>query len=162
MASPHGTFGATEAQWRDWRWQQRNALATADDLARVVELTPEERRGLAAAAGRSRVAVTPYYASLMDAARASCPIRMQAIRSPGEADAAPGDRRDPLGEDDHRPAPALVHRYPDRALLLAVDRCPVYCRHCTRRRLTLGEPAGLDRAALEDAVAYVRAHPAIR
>ncbi len=156
------TFGASDADWRDWRWQQRNALATAEDLARVVTLGPEERRGLAAAAGRARVAVTPYYASLMDPAHPSCPIRLQAIPSPAEAAAAPGDLRDPLGEDVHRPAPAIVHRYPDRALLLAVDRCPVYCRHCTRRRLTLGEAAGHDRAALEEAVAYVRAHPGIR
>jgi lysine 2,3-aminomutase len=162
MANPWDTFGASEADWRDWRWQQRNALSTEEDLARVVRLAPEERRGLAAAAGRARVAVTPYYASLMDPAHASCPIRMQAIPSPAEAGSAPGDLRDPLGEDAHRPAPAIVHKYPDRALLLAVDRCPVYCRHCTRRRITLGEAAGLDRAALEEAVAYVRAHPAIR
>ncbi len=162
MAFPPGTFGATDAEWRDWRWQQRHALSTAEDLGRVVALAPGERRGLAAAAGRARVAVTPYYASLMDPEHASCPVRMQAIPSPAEADAAPGDLRDPLGEDAHRPASALVHRYPDRALLLAVDRCPVYCRHCTRRRITLGEGAGLDRAALEEAVAYVRAHPAIR
>jgi lysine 2,3-aminomutase len=163
MASPLETFGATEAEWRDWRWQLRNALATAPDLARVVvDLSPDERAGLAAAAGRVRVAVTPYYASLMDPAHPSCPIRMQAIPSAAEAAAAPGDRRDPLGEDAHRPARALVHRYPDRALLLATDRCPVYCRHCTRRRITLGEGAALDRAALDEAVAYVRAHPAIR
>src|SRR5512138_191898 len=141
MATPRD-FGATDAQWRDWRWQQRNALATADALARVVELSAEERRGLAAAAGRARIAVTPYYASLMDRVHASCPIRMQAIPSPAEADASPGDLREPLGEDVHRPGPAIVHRYPDRALVLAVDRCPVYCRHCTRRRLTLGEGEG--------------------
>jgi lysine 2,3-aminomutase len=161
MASPRD-FGASDADWRDWRWQQRHALATAEALARVVDLSDEERRGLDAAAGRARVAVTPYYASLMDRAHPSCPIRMQAIPSPAEAGPAPGDLRDPLGEDAHRPSPAIVHRYPDRALLLAVDRCPVYCRHCTRRRITLGEGAGIDRAGLEEAVAYVRAHPAIR
>src|SRR5512142_2893488 len=162
MATPWDIFGATEAEWRDWRWQQRRALTSAEELARVVALSDDERRGLAAAAGRSRVSVTPYYASLMDPAHPSCPIRLQAIPSPAEAAAAPGDLRDPLAEDVHRPAPAIVHRYPDRALLLAVDRCPVYCRHCTRRRFTLGEAAGLDRAALDEAVAYVRAHPAIR
>jgi lysine 2,3-aminomutase len=162
MANPWDTFGASEADWRDWRWQQRSMLRGAADLEPLLELTDDERRGLAGAAGRFRVGVTPYYASLMDPAHASCPIRMQAIPSPAEAAAAPGDRRDPLGEDAHRPAPAIVHRYPDRALLLAVDRCPVYCRHCTRRRITLGEAAGLGRAALDEAVAYVRAHPGIR
>jgi lysine 2,3-aminomutase len=163
VTSPH-TFGASEAEWRDWRWQQRNALSTAEELARVVDLTERERRGLALAEGRSRVAATPYYASLMDRAHPSCPIRLQVIPSPEEGEAAPGDLADPLGEDAHRPGAAIVHRYPDRALLLAVDRCPVYCRHCTRRRLTLGddETRALGRAALDEAVAYVRAHPGIR
>jgi lysine 2,3-aminomutase len=154
--------GAREADWRDWRWQHRNALSTEEELARLVALSPGERRGLAAAAGRTRVAVTPYYAALMDRRHPSCPIRMQAIPAAAESEPAPGDLRDPLGEDAHRPTPALVHRYPDRALLLAVDRCSVYCRHCTRRRLTLGEAAAPDREALEDAVAYVRAHREIR
>ncbi len=154
--------GATGAEWRDWRWQQRNALTTSEDFARVVDLASGERRGLAAALGRSRVAVTPYYASLMDPAHPSCPIRLQSLPSAAEEDAAPGDLQDPLGEDAHRPVPAVVHRYADRALLLAVERCSVYCRHCTRRRLTLAEGEGLDHAALAEAVAYVRAHPEIR
>jgi len=162
MVSPPPIFGATGAEWLDWRWQQRHALSTAEDLARVLDLGAGERRGLAAAAGRARVAVTPYYASLMDPDDPSCPIRLQAIPSAAETERAPGDLRDPLGEDVRRPVAALVHRYPDRALLLATDRCPVYCRHCTRRRLTLGEAAGIDRAALDEAVAYVRAHPGIR
>jgi lysine 2,3-aminomutase len=163
-ATSPDTFGASEADWRDWRWQQRSALTTAAELARLVDLTPGERRGLALAAGRSRVAATPYYASLMDPAHPSCPIRLQVIPSAEEGEAAPGDLADPLGEDAHRPGAAIVHRYPDRALLVAVDRCPVYCRHCTRRRLTLGDDdaRALGRAALDEAVAYVRAHPGIR
>ncbi len=161
--SPTPRFaGATDGEWRDWRWQQRNALTTAEDFARVLDLSPEERRGLAAAAGRSRVAVTPYYASLMDPRHPACPIRLQALPSAREEERTPGDLADPLGEDVHRPVPAVVHRYRDRALLLAVDRCAVYCRHCTRRRLTLSDGEAVDRPALADAVAYVRAHPEIR
>ena len=153
---------ATDAEWRDWRWQQRNALTTAEDLARVVDLTAEERRGLAAAAGRTRVAVPPYYAALMDPAHPACPIRLQAIPSAAETASVPGDLSDPLGEDVHRPVPAIVHKYRDRALLLALERCSVYCRHCTRRRLTLSDSEGIDHAALSQAVEYVRAHPEIR
>jgi lysine 2,3-aminomutase len=161
--SPSRRFpGATDAEWRDWRWQQRSALTTAEDFARIVDLAPEERRGLAAALGRTRVAVTPYYASLMDPVHPSCPVRLQALPSAAEAEGAPGDLEDPLGEDVHRPVPAVVHRYADRALLLALERCSVYCRHCTRRRLTLSDGAGIERSALAEAVAYVRAHPEIR
>lgn len=162
MSPPLGFPSATDAQWRDWRWQQRNALTTGEDFARILELAAEERRGLAAAQGRSRVAVTPYYASLMDPVHPSCPIRLQSLPAEAEADAAPGDLADPLAEDTHRPVPALVHRYADRALLLALERCSVYCRHCTRRRLTLSEGDGIERSALAEAVAYVRTHPEIR
>jgi len=153
---------ATPEAWGDWRWQQRNVLTTEEALARVVRLSDEERRGLRLAAGRFRVAVTPYYASLMDPDHPSCPIRMQSIPSPLEQETAPGDREDPLGEEVHRPVRAVVHRYRDRALFLVGDRCAVYCRHCTRRRLTFSGTDGFDRGAAEEGIAYVAAHPEIR
>ncbi len=155
-------FGATDAEWNDWRWQLRNALTSEADLSRAVRLGDRERRGLALAAGRSRVAATPYYASLMDPGHPSCPVRMQIIPSPAEAESAPGDLRDPLGESAQSPVRSVVHRYRDRALLLASDRCAVYCRHCTRRRLTLGGETAIDRAAVAEAIAWVRSHPEIR
>lgn len=152
----------SEAQWRDWRWQHRAALHGVEDLGRIVALTDDERRGLAASAGRFRVAVTPYYASLMDPDHPSCPVRMQAIPVAAEGETAFGDLRDPIGEDTHRPARAIVHKYPDRVLFLAVDRCSVYCRHCTRRRITGGDEGAFDKAMIEEGLAYVRAHPAVR
>jgi lysine 2,3-aminomutase len=153
---------ATEAEWRDWRWQQRHALTSGEALSRIVPLTDAERRGLALAEGRTRLAVTPYYAALMDPDHASCPIRMQVIPAPEEAERAFGDLDDPIGEEPHRPARAVVHKYRDRVLFLAVDRCAVYCRHCTRRRITFGDDAALDRASVDEGVAYVRAHPEVR
>jgi lysine 2,3-aminomutase len=154
--------GVSDAEWRDWRWQHRHALRSADDLARVVALTAEERRGLAEIAGLFRVGVTPYYASLIDRDHPFCPIRMQAVPVAAEARHAEGDLRDPLGEDRHRPVRAVVHKYRDRALFLVTDTCSVYCRHCTRRRITGGEEGAFDRAAVEEGVAYVRAHPEVR
>ncbi|HEY3802452.1 MAG TPA: KamA family radical SAM protein [Kofleriaceae bacterium] len=123
----------------DWRWQLAHMITTADELARVIELSPEERAGLAASASLFRVGITPYYASLMDPVHASCPIRMQAIPRAAEADIRPEELRDPLGEDTHNPAPSVVHKYPDRVLFLVVDRCGIYCRHCNRRRLVGGD-----------------------
>jgi lysine 2,3-aminomutase len=152
----------TAEAWGDWRWQQRNALTTEAELSRVVHLSEAERRGLKLAEGRFRVAVTPYYASLMDPAHPSCPVRMQAIPSPEELSTVPGDLEDPLGEEVRRPVRAVVHRYRDRALFLVGDRCAVYCRHCTRRRLTFSGTDGFDRADAEEGIAYVRAHPEIR
>ncbi len=127
------------AQWNDWRWQLGHMLTSADELARAVTLSPEERAGLAASAQLFRVGITPYYASLMDPVHASCPVRMQAIPRAIEADIRDEELRDPLGEDTHNPAPSIVHKYPDRVLFLVVDRCGIYCRHCNRRRLVGGD-----------------------
>ena len=136
-------------------------LTCADDLAKVIALTADERAGLAASKELFRVGITPYYASLMDPVHASCPIRMQAIPNVREADIRPEELRDPLGEDTHNPAPAVIHKYPDRVLFLVVDRCGIYCRHCNRRRLVGGdEPPTTDE--LEAGIAYIARTPRIR
>ena len=143
-----------DARWYDWRWQLGHMLTTADELAEAVALTPAERAGLAASAHLFRVGITPYYASLMDPVHASCPIRMQAIPSLAEADVRAEELRDPLGEDTHNPAPAVVHKYPDRVLFLVVDRCGIYCRHCNRRRLVGGDEPPTTHE-LEAGLAYI-------
>ncbi|HEU4731981.1 MAG TPA: KamA family radical SAM protein [Kofleriaceae bacterium] len=149
------------AQWSDWRWQLSHMLTSADELGRVVALSPEERAGLAASAQLFRTGLTPYYASLMDPVHASCPIRLQAIPRAAEAAVRDEELRDPLGEDARRAAPSVVHKYPDRVLFLVVDRCGIYCRHCNRRRLVGGdEPPTTD--DLEAGLSYIARTPRIR
>jgi lysine 2,3-aminomutase len=147
--------------WRDWRWQLAHMLTNADELARVIELSADERTGLAASAQLFRVGITPYYASLMDPVHASCPIRLQAIPRAVEGDVRAEELRDPLGEDTHNPAPSVVHKYPDRVLFLVVDRCGIYCRHCNRRRLVGGDEPPTT-ADLEAGLAYIAATPRVR
>jgi lysine 2,3-aminomutase len=97
----------------------------------------------------------------MDPVHASCPIRLQAIPRPAEADIREEELRDPLGEDTHNPAPSVVHKYPDRVLFLVVDRCGIYCRHCNRRRLVGGdEPPST--ADLETGLEYIAKTKRIR
>ena len=132
-------IATTPVQWHDWRWQLAHMLTTADELAARIALGDEERAGLAASAQLFRVGVTPYYASLMDPVRASCPIRMQVIPRPQEAeirDEAPRSAR--RGQPQSR-AIGGPQEYPDRVLFLVVDRCGIYCRHCNRRRLVGGD-----------------------
>lgn len=149
-------------EWMDWRWQLRHRLSSLDDLQAVLPLTDDERLALEAAPERFRVGVTPYYASLIDGSHSECPVRMQVIPRPGELVNEPGELLDPLGEDAHRPVSAIFHRYPDRCLLLALDRCAIYCRHCNRRRLVGQEESAISRADLDAAVGYIRSTPAIR
>jgi lysine 2,3-aminomutase len=136
-------------------------LTSADELAGVVALSADERAGLARSAHLFRIGITPYYASLMDPVHASCPIRMQAIPRPAEAEIRAEELRDPLGEDSHNPAPSIIHKYPDRVLFLVVDRCGIYCRHCNRRRLVGGDEPPTT-ADLEAGLDYIARTPRIR
>jgi len=154
--------GVSDAEWQDWRWQQRNAVRTLEALERLVPLTDDEREGCKRTASVFRLGISPYYLSLVDLEHPFCPVRMQAIPVRAEAGAHEGELRDPLGEDSHRPVRAIVHKYPDRVLLLALDHCSVYCRHCTRRRITGGAEGGITREELAEALAYLRDHREVR
>ena len=148
------------ALWNDWRWQLQHRITSLGELERYVNLTPAERGGLAAAPELFRVGITPYYLSLIDPEHPFCPVRMQVIPTTAELAHTEGEYRDPLGEDGLSPLTGLVHRYPDRVLLLALDRCAIYCRHCNRRRLVGGEdPIAKDE--IVRAIDYIRAHPQI-
>lgn len=160
--APWERFGATEEQWRDWRWQQRHAITSVEQLEKYLSLSEDERAGLKDTAHVFRFGTTPYYLSLADPEHPYCPVRMQIVPRSAEARIRPGELLDPLGEDKNRPVASVVHKYPDRALFLALDRCAVYCRHCTRRRITGGAEGELDRRALEEGVGYIAAHPEIR
>ncbi|HEY1088018.1 MAG TPA: KamA family radical SAM protein [Archangium sp.] len=154
--------GVTDAEWADWKWHQRHAVRDGKTLAKYVPLTDDERAGLDETAKLFRIGISPYYLTLIDPAHPLCPVRMQSIPVRAEARVRPGELEDPLGEDPHRPVEAIVHKYPDRVLFLATDTCSVYCRHCTRRRITKGGEAELTKTQLERGLDYVRAHPEVR
>jgi lysine 2,3-aminomutase len=153
---------APAADFADWRWQLRNRLSTKDELAALLPLTADEDAAMDAAPGLFRVGITPYYFSLIDRAHPDCPVRMQVIPRARELTVEEGDLVDPLGEDAHSPATGIFHRYPDRCLLLAVDRCAIYCRHCNRRRLVGQEESPISRQDLDQAIGYISRTPAIR
>lgn len=146
-----------------WTRELRRALTTVDELDRALALTPEERAGARRAerAGLP-IAITPHYLSLVDRDDPNCPIRLQCVPRADEARAVPGDLDDPLGEVAHEVAPELVCRYPDRALLLASDRCSVYCRFCTRSRMVGAGGGARSLAHLAPAFAWLGAHPEVR
>jgi len=147
----------------DWRWQLRHAIASADDLARALPLTPREIEGARRAERQGLpIRITPYYLSLIDRTDPACPVRRQCVPDAREGDEIPGDLVDPLGERVHEVAPHLVQRYPDRVLLLATDRCAVYCRFCTRSRMVGGGDGAVSLEALAPALSWLRAHPEVR
>ncbi|HEY6460201.1 MAG TPA: KamA family radical SAM protein, partial [Polyangiaceae bacterium] len=151
------------AEWADWRWQLRHAVSSVDELTRALPLTRSELEGARLAESQGLpLRITPYYLSLVDRDDPECPIRRQCVPDAREGDTVAGDMVDPLGEVEHEVAPHLVRRYPDRVLLLATDRCAVYCRFCTRSRIVGGGDGAIGLDALAPALDWIRVHPEIR
>ena len=152
----------SDEDWNDWHWQVANRIETLEDLKKYISLTPEEEEGVKACLGTLRMAITPYYLSLIDPDDPYDPVRKQAVPTVHELYTAPADLLDPLHEDADSPAPGLTHRYPDRVLLLITDQCSMYCRHCTRRRFAGQNDAGLPVDQVDQAIEYIRNTPQIR
>jgi lysine 2,3-aminomutase len=153
---------ATEADWSNWRWQLRNRIKDPERLERIVQLTDDERLGVSLHTGSLPVAITPHYASLLDEHDPSQPLRRAVIPVAAEHLHAPGEARDPLGEDEDSPVHGLVHRYPDRALFIVTEFCSTYCRYCTRSRMVGKKASPFKMENWEKALAYIEATPAIR
>jgi len=152
----------TDEQWNDWKWQVKNRIETLDELKKYVSLTAEEEEGVKQTLKTLRMAITPYYLSLINPDDPHDPIRRQCIPTGLETHQADADLLDPLHEDEDSPTPGLTHRYPDRVLFLITDMCSMYCRHCTRRRFAgqTDKECGVDR--IEKALEYIRNTPTVR
>ncbi len=151
-----------ESDWKDWTWQLKNRLTTAEHLERYMVLTPEEKAGCAVADHKLALAVTPYFFNLIDREDPNCPIRRQVIPRGEEMIVTEEERLDSLAEDEHSPVPGLVHRYPDRVLFLVTDRCAAYCRYCTRSRLVSNAQDYNFHPEYEQGIKYIESHPEIR
>jgi len=149
-------------QWNDWEWQFRNRLENLDELRRYFRLSPAEEEGVEKCLQSLRMAVTPYYLSLIDHDNPDDPIRKQCIPTVRELYAAKADLLDPLNEAVDSPVPHLTHRYPDRVLMLITDQCSMYCRHCTRRRFAGQADAMTTMEIVDRQVEYIRGHPEVR
>jgi lysine 2,3-aminomutase len=154
---------ATLDNWNDWRWQNRNRVRTLADLQRMIELSAEETDAIQRHTGALPVGITPYYASLLEQKDSSHGLRRTVVPVLGEYETSRSENDDPLGEDSHSPVPGLVHRYPDRVLLLVTNFCSVYCRYCTRARMvgSVGERS-VKKGDIELALDYIENNSAIR
>jgi lysine 2,3-aminomutase len=153
----------TSHQWNNWRWQLRNRITTVGGLERIIRLSNDERLGLCGDGNSLPVAITPYYASLLDKKDPQQPLRRAVVPVLNENLRSPGESEDPLGEDNDSPVPGVIHRYPDRALFLVTEFCSTYCRYCTRSRLVGKSHRGVfQKKQWDQAIAYIEATPAIR
>ncbi|MDX1663000.1 MAG: lysine 2,3-aminomutase [Candidatus Promineifilaceae bacterium] len=150
-----------DEKWMDWRWQMSNRLNSLEELGKVIKLTEGEKKALGAS-GLFRVDITPYFASLIDPDNRECPVRKQVIPTAQEMVPFHSMMADSLAEDKHSPVPGLVHRYPDRVLMLVTTQCASYCRYCTRSRI-VGDPTQtFSRAEFDAQIDYIERTPQIR
>ncbi|NLW74672.1 MAG: lysine 2,3-aminomutase [Clostridiales bacterium] len=153
---------AKDPRWYDWKWQFAHRITNAEQLSRVLPLTEEEKRDISSCLSRFRMAITPYYLSLIRSTDKNDPVLRQCVPSIEETYDCPDDLPDPLNEEGDSPVPHIVHRYPDRVLFLVTYKCSVYCRHCTRRRTVGEEDRIINEKELSAALGYIRQHPEIR
>lgn len=148
-------------KWNDWRWQLSHRLNTIEDFEKVLTLTESEKKALSAQ-NLFRVEITPYFVSLIDPNDPHDPVRMQVIPTANEILPFTGMMEDSLAEDRHSPVPGLVHRYPDRVLMLVTTQCASYCRYCTRSRIVGDPSATFSRAEFEMQIEYLKRTPQVR
>jgi lysine 2,3-aminomutase len=150
-----------DEKWNDWRWQLSHRLNTVEEIEKVVPLTGSERKALQTS-GLFRVDITPYFISLIDPDDPNDPVRIQIIPRAEEMQAFTAMMEDSLAEDRHSPVPGLVHRYPDRVLMLVTTQCASYCRYCTRSRI-VGDPGQtFSRQEFEAQIEYLQRTPQVR
>ena len=152
----------TLEEWSDWKWQVKHRIETLAELKKYIQLTPEEEEGVKQSLTTLRMAITPYYLSLIDTDNPHCPIRKQSIPTGAELHKSVADLLDPLHEDEDAPVPGLTHRYPDRVLFLITDMCSMYCRHCTRRRFAGHTDGESTSERIEKAIEYIAQTPQVR
>ncbi len=138
---------------------QRRTLRTAADLARE---GLADAAAIEAVAKRYAIGITPHVLDLIDRADPADSVAAQYVPSEAELETTPDERADPIGDDAHSPVKGIVHRYRDRALLKPTHACAVYCRFCFRREMVGPGGTALDADELAQAVAHIRATPAIR
>lgn len=162
ISSPTPWDGVTKNDWQDWRWQLSNRVTTLEELQRHITLHPDESAGVKVSRGKFAMSITPYWIALMDKEDPRCPIRRQVVPHIRETCTARYEFIDPCGEEKDTPVPGLVHRYPDRVLLIVTDKCASYCRFCTRKRIVCeGEDIILEKR-LEQAITYIKKNKNIR
>jgi lysine 2,3-aminomutase len=151
-----------DALWNDWKWQFRNRVTRVEDLAQYFPLTEDDISQLKLVTQRYPLSITPYYLSLVNPDDPGDPIRKQAIPSFDEIALSDIGMEDPLAEKKDSAVPGLVHRYPDRVLMVLTDICPMLCRHCTRKREW--RHGGWVRTSdeIEAMLEYIRRHHEVR
>ncbi len=151
----------TNPRWNDWKWQVRNRIRSVGALRECfpgLSLNP----ALAQVSAKYPLAITPYYASIIHRMDDLDPVYRMAVPQSQELVDPPFLSEDPLEEEHDMPVPGLIHRYRDRALVMATTMCSMYCRHCTRKRVAGTREVTISACRLRQTHDYLVQHPEIK
>lgn len=151
---------ARTENWNNWKWQIRNRVRTPEQLWGFLPLAKGVTQ-IAKVTQKYPMAITPYYASLIQHADTTDPIFRMCIPQMEELLDPTGLSEDPLEENEDMPVPGMVHRYRDRVLLIATTACAMYCRYCTRKRIAGVRETAISPKRLEQVVQYLKANPQV-
>jgi lysine 2,3-aminomutase len=152
----------SQADWDNWKWHFRNRITSVDTLAKYIPLSSREKTRLELVTRKYPLSITPYYLSLIDPLDPNDPIKKQAVPSVMEIAMGSMGSEDPLEEKRDSVVPGLVHRYPDRVLMVVTDICPMLCRHCTRKREWRHGGWVRSPVQIEAMLDYIRHHENVR
>ncbi|MEW5692581.1 MAG: KamA family radical SAM protein [Candidatus Hydrogenedentota bacterium] len=152
----------TTKEWNDWHWQIANSITSYSQLKKIINLSWFESIKTLQILQKP-LRITPYFAKLIDKNNTNDPLRRTVVPSIFEFKKTKGEKKDPLDEEKQSPVKGLVHRYPDRVLLLTTSLCATYCRYCNRKRL-VGKKKGcyLSFAQCERIFDYIKSNKNIR
>jgi lysine 2,3-aminomutase len=138
-----------------WMLDLRNSVTKGETLAQDYDVDINEINNVRK---MYPMRIPQYYYNLIK--DKGDPIWQQSVPSIRELQDEDAEE-DPLHEDEDSPVPRLTHRYPDRVLFLITDRCPMYCRFCTRKRM-VGRASDVTEKTIAMGIEYIRSHTEVR
>ena len=153
-------LNASEDDWNNPKWQLKNRISDVEEIAKYTHLTDEEYRNIKNVGEKFRFAITPYYFSLIEFDNPACPIKLQSIPSIKEFEES--GQLDPMNEEQSNPAGKITRRYPNKLIINVTNACPMYCRHCQRRRLIGNFDKHTSKKDIDESIDFINDNPTIR
>ena len=153
-------LNADENDWKNPKWQLKNRISDVDEILKYANLSDEEYENISVVGEKYRFAINPYYFSLIDFDNPLCPIKLQSLPNIKEFDEE--GELDPMNEEQSNPSGKITRRYPNKLIINVTNACPMYCRHCQRRRLIGNFDRNTSKKDIDESIDFIRNHNTIR
>ena len=154
-------LNANEKDWNNPKWQLKNRITDVGEILKYTDLTNEEYENIKKVSKKYRFAITPYYFSLIDFNDQNCPIKLQSIPNIRELEESFGEL-DPMKEKQSNPSGTITRRYPNKLIINVTNACPMYCRHCQRRRLIGNFDKNTSKEDIDESIDFIKNNQTIR